>query len=161
MSTQALRSLLERGIPLSFFSSGGWYYGRAIGHDHKNVELRMAQWRGANDPALCLQLARGLTSAKIRNCRTLLRRNHPSIDETLLDEVRMAPVAIRDGGAVELQPLTEAGPVELPEPIGQVETIYTLHSEMRTFQSSFDCCEPASRRNFTTAPIQNRVSVSW
>jgi saccharopine dehydrogenase-like NADP-dependent oxidoreductase len=66
--------------------------------------------------------------------------------ETLLDEVRMAAVAIRDGDPVELQPLTDAGRVDLPEPIGTVETVYALHSEMRTFQSSFGCCSASFRR---------------
>ena len=87
VTTQALRALMERGIPVSFFSTGGWYYGRATGHDHKNVELRMAQWRAAEDGAFCLRMARTFTAAKIRNCRTLLRRNHPAVDETLLAEL--------------------------------------------------------------------------
>ena len=41
ISTQAIRELCERGIPLSFFSSGGWYYGRAGGFSSKNIELRV------------------------------------------------------------------------------------------------------------------------
>lgn len=87
ISTQALRELLVRGIPLSFFSTGGWYYGRATGVESKNVELRIAQHRGASDAALCLRLAQGFVASKIKNCRTLLRRNHPQPDPVVLSEL--------------------------------------------------------------------------
>ncbi|MGH7439017.1 MAG: CRISPR-associated endonuclease Cas4g/Cas1g [Polyangiaceae bacterium] len=76
ISTQAMRALLERGIPVSFLSYGGWYYGRATGMDSKNVELRLAQHRAAVDRDFCVRMARGFVASKIRNCRTLVRRNH-------------------------------------------------------------------------------------
>ena len=41
----------------------------------RNVELRAAQYRASFDPAFCLRLARGLIASKLRNGRTLLRRN--------------------------------------------------------------------------------------
>lgn len=87
ITTQALRALLEREIPLSFFSTGGWFYGRAVGHGSKNVELRMAQLRAAIDPERTLVLARRFVTAKIRNCRTLLRRNHGAIAVNRLGEL--------------------------------------------------------------------------
>jgi CRISPR-associated protein Cas1 len=87
ISTQALRELLVRGIPLSFFSSGGWYYGRATGIESKNVELRIAQHRGVSDPVLCLRLAQGFVASKIKNSRTLLRRNHEQPDPVVLSEL--------------------------------------------------------------------------
>src|SRR3989442_4079051 len=55
---------------------------------HKNVELRRRQYAVAGDPARCLALARGFVQAKIANCRTLLRRNHPSPAEELLSELK-------------------------------------------------------------------------
>ncbi|MCC6526654.1 MAG: CRISPR-associated endonuclease Cas1 [Polyangiaceae bacterium] len=87
ITTQALRALLERGIPVSFFSSGGWYYGRATGLDSKNIELRSAQHRAAADPGVCLDLARGFVVSKIKNCRTLLRRNADAPDPVVLFEL--------------------------------------------------------------------------
>lgn len=87
ITAQAMRALLERCIPVSFLSYGGWYYGRATGVDSKNVELRMAQHRAAADPAFCLRLARGLVASKVRNSRTLLRRNHAAPPLLVLSEL--------------------------------------------------------------------------
>jgi saccharopine dehydrogenase-like NADP-dependent oxidoreductase len=64
---------------------------------------------------------------------------------TLVDEVTMPPVAVRDGRALELEPLTDGGRVSFPEPIGEADTIHTLHSEVRTFPESFGCRETSFR----------------
>lgn len=88
ISTQALRALLERGIPISFLSGGGYFVGRATGSDTNNVDLRMAQYRASSDDATCLELARAFVGGKIRNCRTMLRRNHESLGPTTLGELK-------------------------------------------------------------------------
>jgi CRISPR-associated protein Cas1 len=103
ITTQALRALFERGIPVSFFSRGGWYLGRAIGLDTKNVDLRMAQHRAASDPAMCLKLARGFVDSKIRNSRTMLRRNHAAPEETVLFELEQ--LARKAAGAEPIESL--------------------------------------------------------
>jgi CRISPR-associated protein Cas1 len=51
------------------------------------VELRVAQYRGATDPATCLRLARTFVASKIRNSRTLLRRNHEAPRAVTLGEL--------------------------------------------------------------------------
>lgn len=75
LSTPALQELMKRGIPVSWHSYGGWFIGHTVGTGHNNVELRTAQYRASFDPAVCLRLAKGFVVAKIRNQRTLLRRN--------------------------------------------------------------------------------------
>jgi CRISP-associated protein Cas1 len=67
--------LMRREIPVSWHSYGGWFLGHTHGTGHKNVELRTAQYRASFDAGACLAIARGLVSAKVRNARTLLRRN--------------------------------------------------------------------------------------
>lgn len=69
----------------------------------------------------------------------------PYSPRTLVDELTMAPIAVRGGEPVELQPLQDGGRCTFPEPIGTVETIYTLHSEIRTFPHSFGCRESSFR----------------
>ena len=75
MTTPTLHELMRRDIPVSWHSYGGWFLGHTVGTGHANVELRTAQYRGSFDNAVCLKLARGWVQAKIRNCRTMLRRN--------------------------------------------------------------------------------------
>lgn len=87
MSSQALRELVDRGIPICHFSYGGWFQAMTTGHVHKNVELRIAQFAAAADPLRSLSIARGFISAKIRNCRTLLRRHADDKHKSDLDQL--------------------------------------------------------------------------
>jgi len=75
LTTPALHELMARGVPVTWLSHGGWFLGHTVGVGHKNVELRTAQYKASFDPAHCLRLARDVVVAKIRNQRTLLRRN--------------------------------------------------------------------------------------
>jgi lysine 6-dehydrogenase len=64
---------------------------------------------------------------------------------TLVDELTMPPVVVRDGEAVEIEPLSPGGPVDFGDPIGESDTIHTLHSELLTFPASFACREVSFR----------------
>ena len=75
VSTPCLRELMSRGIPISWYSYGGWFSGHSIGTGHKNVEIRIAQYEKAFDNACALAVARQIVAAKIENSRTLIRRN--------------------------------------------------------------------------------------
>lgn len=75
ITTPALHELLRRGIPVTYTTSGGWFIGHTISTGHPNIDIRIAQFRTAEDTHRCLKIARALVSAKILNCRTLLRRN--------------------------------------------------------------------------------------
>jgi saccharopine dehydrogenase (NAD+, L-lysine-forming) len=63
----------------------------------------------------------------------------PYAIQTLLDELTLPPVVLREGKPAEIEPLTPGGAVDYGEPIGEVDTIYTLHSELATFGESFRC----------------------
>lgn len=67
------------------------------------------------------------------------RLRPPYAIQTLLDELTLNPVVIRDGEAIEIDPLSDGGNVDYGDPIGSAETIYTLHSELATFAESFGC----------------------
>ncbi len=67
------------------------------------------------------------------------RLRPPYSIQTLIDELTLAPVVLRDGQPHEIEALTEAGVVDYGDPIGEAETIYTLHSELATFGESFGC----------------------
>ena len=76
VTTQALRELCDRNIPICYFTYGGWFSGITNRMGHKNVELRCRQYLGAMTPATALPIARQMVFGKMKNCRTLLRRNH-------------------------------------------------------------------------------------
>jgi len=64
--------------------------------------------------------------------------------QTLIDELTLAPMTVRDGKPVELEPLAPGGPVDAG-PLGAADTIFTLHSELLTFPTSFGCSECSFR----------------
>jgi saccharopine dehydrogenase-like NADP-dependent oxidoreductase len=64
---------------------------------------------------------------------------------TLIDELTMRPVVIRDGQPVEIEPLSPGGEVDFDDPVGRAATIHTLHSELLTFPASFGCREASFR----------------
>jgi saccharopine dehydrogenase (NAD+, L-lysine-forming) len=63
----------------------------------------------------------------------------PYAVRTLLDEVTMPPMAVVDDRPRELEPLQPGPTADFGEPIGEGETIFTLHSEVLTFADSFGC----------------------
>jgi len=95
VSTQALRALLSRNVPVFFFTTGGWYLGRTTSSDATNVELRIAQYRATLDAACRTRIARTVIEDKIRNARTLLRRNGSGLDVELGELRRLAREAAR------------------------------------------------------------------
>jgi saccharopine dehydrogenase (NAD+, L-lysine-forming) len=56
---------------------------------------------------------------------------------TLLDEITMAPMAVIDGRPRELRALQPGPRIDFGDPIGEADTIFTLHSEVLTFGDSF------------------------
>jgi CRISPR-associated protein Cas1 len=73
VSTQAMRQLFARDVPVLFFSGGGWLEGLADGLPSKHVQLRIRQVAAVGHGGL--PAARMLVRGKIRNSRVLLRRN--------------------------------------------------------------------------------------
>jgi CRISPR-associated protein Cas4 len=49
VSSSALRCVLSRGIPVCYFSYGGWFQGIAHGIGNRNCDLRLHQYRVASD----------------------------------------------------------------------------------------------------------------
>jgi CRISPR-associated endonuclease Cas1/CRISPR-associated protein Cas4 len=93
ITTPALSALLEREIPVTFHSHGGWFRGVAHGIGHRNVEVRTAQYRMSFDESSCLRFSKELVGAKIANQRTILRRNwrgEPEMRQSVLDRLAAA-----------------------------------------------------------------------
>ena len=101
ISTQAIQLLCETGVPITFFSMGGWFYGLARGHGLKNVVDRIAQFRHAGDPASCLRFARQFVRGKIHNQRVLFMRNHEQPPERVRLRLGQAREDLEKAGSLE------------------------------------------------------------
>ncbi len=103
VSAQAIRSLAEREIPIFHLTYGGWLAAVTTGLPHRNVELRVRQYRVADDAAASLAFARAFVVGKVRNQRTLLRRNaREDVAPALRELARLARRAQEAPSADEL-----------------------------------------------------------
>lgn len=102
ISAQAVRAVVAEGVSVAWFSAGGWLAGMATGEWHKNVVLREAQYRAAFDEGRALGVAQEVVRSKVRNQRTLLRRNGQVDDNVLRELARLAESARAAGESATL-----------------------------------------------------------
>lgn len=88
ITAQALRALSEAGIPIFHYTYGGWLVAITTGLANRNVQLRVRQYEIASDEIGALKLAQKFVIGKLKNQRTLLRRNHRTNVEAALHELR-------------------------------------------------------------------------
>lgn len=101
MSSQVLRELFAREIPVCWFTYGGWFSGMAEGLPGRNVELRRRQTVVAAQGGL--DIARRVVNGKILNSRTLLRRNTRDRSDAVLSQLkRLADQALEVTSAASL-----------------------------------------------------------
>ena len=86
--------------------------------------------------------------------------SYPYAVQTLLDEITMSPMVVRDGAPSEVAPLTAGGEVDVGEPIGLADTIYTLHSEVLTFPDSFGCRACSFRLSLAPALLERLEALA-
>jgi CRISPR-associated protein Cas1 len=75
ISTQAMRAVLQRDVPVFFLSYGGWLNGYARSVNDHSLDLRIAQHELARDKERSLHLARAFVLGKVKNQRTMVRRS--------------------------------------------------------------------------------------
>jgi CRISPR-associated protein Cas1 len=166
ISTQAIQSLCEQEIPVTYFSMGGWFYGITRGLGLKNVFLRMEQFRLARDEMRCLSLARQFVHGKIRNHRTLLMRNHLEPPEAIIGKLKRAAedalVANSLGellgieGAAASQYFQQfSGMVKIEDDLPGLET--PGHDQQRAFNFNFS----NRNRRPPTDPVNAMLSLAY
>lgn len=74
MSSQAMRALLLRDVPVCLLSYGGWLNGYMRSAGDHSIDLRIAQHAAAQDKEKSLELARTFVLGKVKNQRTMIRR---------------------------------------------------------------------------------------
>jgi len=83
----------------------------------------------------------------------------PYAIETILDELTLPAIVLRDGDVEEVAALTDGGEVDFPEPIGRRRSVFTLHSELATFPTSFPGLRAASFRLSLAPALAERVEL--
>lgn len=101
VTSQAVRELCDRNIPICHFSYGGWFRGITTGMAHKNVELRCRQYLGSMTPQVSLPIAQQIVFGKIKNSRTLLRRNHRQPPAAVLTELDRLANSARSAASMQ------------------------------------------------------------
>ena len=74
VSVSVLQTLMKEGIPVSFISEKGRWYGTLHPDGDRNAARRLMQYHQQDDPAARLACARHIVRAKIRNQRRALQR---------------------------------------------------------------------------------------
>lgn len=90
----------QRGITISHYSHSGWFRALTSGHSRGNVEVRIAQFRVADDTARSTELARSFVLGKVRNQRTMLRRNGGAGAKAALDSMASVAAKVREAQSI-------------------------------------------------------------
>jgi len=98
ISTQAVHTLADKGIPIAYLSAAGRLVAMIDPLDSVSADIRRAQVNKLETDEFRIQLSRALISAKIVNQRTLLMRNHSALPENvpadLVKEAERARAAV-------------------------------------------------------------------
>lgn len=86
ITTQAVEECLERGIPVSFYSHGG-YCGRLVPLGAVSVSRQRMQFEMTKNKEFCLAFSRRIIAAKIHNQKVILRRYAREKDVNVNEEI--------------------------------------------------------------------------
>ena len=78
ITAQSSQALLERSVPVAYFSPAGRFLGLTQGLSSSGVDARKGQYNLFENQTVCLKLTREIIRSKIHNQRVMLMRNgHP------------------------------------------------------------------------------------
>ena len=160
ITTPTIAALLRRESPVSWHSSGGWFLGHARGPGRRALDTRRAQFRLADDPAASARIAAGLVAAKIRNQRTILRRNWKGGRDTFPDRAKVRIRLRRLAAKAE----RETEPSQLLGREGEAAALYfgsfqNLISEGRALHGEFTMTTRSRRP--PTDPVNALLSFTY
>ena len=91
VTTKCMEECMMRGIPVTYFSKGGRYFGRLMSTGHVNVERQRKQ-SALYDTDFAVELGKKILSAKVKNQSVVLRRYEKSKHKTLEEEQQMMSI---------------------------------------------------------------------
>ena len=99
ISSQMMRAAFREGVSVCWFSYGGWFQGIAQGLPSKHVDLRRRQVAIAAQAGL--PIAQAMIEGKIRNSRTLLRRNARADVQREVEQLKAIAVGVLETDSIE------------------------------------------------------------
>lgn len=88
MTTQCVQECLKRGIPVSYFSKGGSYFGRLQSTGHISAERQRKQCL-LYETDFAVELARNIIRAKLKNQIVVLKRYEKSEKTSVNESLKM------------------------------------------------------------------------
>ena len=88
MTTQCVQECLKRGIPVSYYSKGGSYFGRLHSTGHVNAKRQRMQ-SALYQSDFALELSKKIIRAKLKNQMVVLRRYEKSKKIAVKEQLKM------------------------------------------------------------------------
>jgi CRISPR-associated endonuclease Cas1/CRISPR-associated protein Cas4 len=101
ISTQAMRAVLQRDIPVFYLSYGGWLSGYARSVNDHSLDLRIAQHEVVKDRERSLNLARAVVLGKVKNQWTMIRRSRGDAAKGILQAMSLLMHRIERAGSTD------------------------------------------------------------
>jgi len=101
VTSATIAAMAAMGAPVLWRSPNGYPLAVSQSLSPAGTDIRRAQYKAAADPRTCLQFARPLVSAKIRNMRGLLRRRLPGQERPALAKLQSAAIKAEHARSAE------------------------------------------------------------
>lgn len=93
LTTPCVRELLKKGVPVSYFSSNGAYFGRLESTKHNNISRLKRQIFLSENEEFSLKISASIISAKIQNQIVTLRRYAGNNSQAVEEEIKMMKIS--------------------------------------------------------------------
>lgn len=87
VSTACIQQLLLKGIPLTWLSKNGSYFGRLESTSHINIDRQRMQFRKSDDEKFSLEISKKFIKGKFTNQRTILMRANKMLKNSDMSDI--------------------------------------------------------------------------
>ncbi len=87
VSTACIQQLLLKGIPLTWLSKNGSYFGRLESTSHINIDRQRMQFRKSDDEKFSLEISKKFIKGKFTNQRTILMRANKILKNSDMSDI--------------------------------------------------------------------------
>ncbi len=96
ITTQAVHACMNNDIPVLHFTSGGYFLGVSQPLSTKSARVRIHQARMSANEEQKLLIARAIVEAKIKNQRTVLKRNARNLEDQISKDIAVLAARVKN-----------------------------------------------------------------